>query len=83
MIVHFINGDLSTDYLERFSIIDKMNEGIKNKFNDKTKVLPGLAAALLYSGYGKKNKDNLNFTSNKSSSLSETNSKKYCSNTQK
>jgi len=71
--VHFINGDLSTDYLERFSIIDKMNEEIKNKFNDKTKVLPGLAAALLYSGYGKKNKDDLNFTSNKS--LSETNSK--------
>ena len=41
--VHFINGDLSTDYLERFSIIDKMNEEIKNKFNDKTKVPPGLA----------------------------------------
>jgi len=74
---HFINGDLSTDYLERFSIIDKMNEEIKNKFDDKTKVLPGLAAALLYSEYGKKNKDNLNFTSDRSSSLStETNSKK-------
>ena len=74
---HFINGDLSTDYLERFSIIDKMNEEIKNKFDDKTKVLPGLAAALLYSEYGKKNIDNLNFTSDRSSSLStETNSKK-------
>ena len=67
--VHFINGDLSTDYLERFSIIDKMNEEIKNKFNDKTKVLPGLAAVLLYSEYGKKNKDNLNFTSDRSSSI--------------
>ena len=75
--VHFINGDLSTDYLERFSIIDKMNEEIKNKFDDKTKVLPGLAAALLYSEYGKKNIDNLNFTSDRSSSLStQTNSKK-------
>ena len=42
--VHFINGDLSTDYLERFSIIDKMNAEIKNKFDDKTKVPPGLAA---------------------------------------
>src|SRR6478609_6953661 len=74
---HFINGDLSTDYLERFSIIDKINQEIKNKFDDKTKVLPGLAAALLYSEYGKKNKDNLNFTSDGSSSLStETNSKK-------
>ena len=54
-----------------------MNAEIKNKFDDKTKVLPGLAAALLYSEYGKKNIDNLNFTSDRSSSLStETNSKK-------
>src|SRR5919112_3845018 len=45
---HFINGDLSTDYLERFSIIDKMNE---------------------------QNKNNFNFTSNRSSLSTETNSK--------
>ena len=48
---HFINGDLSTDYLDRFSIIDKMNEEIKNKFNNKTKILPGVAAVMLYSEY--------------------------------
>ena len=52
---NFINGDLSTDYLDRFSIIDKMNNEIKNKFNDKTKVLPGVAAVLLYSEYVKNN----------------------------
>ncbi len=50
---HFINGDLSTDYLDRYSIIDKMNNEIKNKFNDNTKVLPGIAAVLLYSEYVK------------------------------
>ena len=50
---NFINGDLSTDYLDRFSIIDKMNNEIKDKINDKTKVLPGIAAVLLYSEYVK------------------------------
>jgi acetyl-CoA/propionyl-CoA carboxylase len=50
---HFINGDLSTDYLDRYSIIDKMNNELKNKFNDNTKVLPGVAAVLLYSEYVK------------------------------
>jgi hypothetical protein len=48
---HFINGDLSADYLDRFSIIDKMSDEIKNKFNDKTKILPGVAAVMLYSEY--------------------------------
>jgi acetyl-CoA/propionyl-CoA carboxylase len=52
---NFINGNLSTDYLDRFSIIDKMNEDIKNKFNDKSKILPGVAAALIYTEYAKKN----------------------------
>jgi acetyl-CoA/propionyl-CoA carboxylase len=50
---YFINGDLSTDYLDRYSIIDKMSNEIKNKFNDKTKILPGLATVLLYSEYVK------------------------------
>jgi acetyl-CoA/propionyl-CoA carboxylase len=52
---NFINGDLSTDYLDRFSIIDKMNEDIKNKFNDESKILPGVAAALIYTEYSKRN----------------------------
>ena len=39
---HFINGDLSTDYLERFSIIDKMNAEIKINSTIKQKpFLPG------------------------------------------
>jgi hypothetical protein len=53
--INLINGDLSTDYLDRFSIIDKMNNEIKDKISDKTKVLPGIAAVLLYSEYIKNN----------------------------
>ena len=63
---NFINGDLSTDYLDRFSIIDKMNEDIKNKFNDKSKILPGVAAALIYSEYAKKNSSSNNLGSSAS-----------------
>ncbi len=63
---YFINGDLSTDYLDRYSIIDKMNNEIKNKFNDKSKVLPGVAAVILYSEYVKKNNyNNPSFTDTK------------------
>ena len=64
--INFINGDLSTDYLDRFSIIDKMNNEIKDKINDKTKVLPGIAAVLLYSEYIKNNPNfaNTNATKN-------------------
>ncbi|MGN6629020.1 MAG: hypothetical protein ACTHKJ_03990, partial [Candidatus Nitrosocosmicus sp.] len=65
---NFINGELSTDYLDRFSIIDKMNEDIKNKFNDKSKILPGVAAALLYSEYAKKNSSSNNLGTNASPS---------------
>jgi acetyl-CoA/propionyl-CoA carboxylase len=56
--IYFINGDLSTDYLDRFSIIDKMNDEIKDKFNDKTKVLPGVAAVVLHSEYVKSKTNN-------------------------
>ena len=66
---HFINGDLSTDYLDRFSIIDKMNNEIKNKFNDNAKILPGVAAVMLYSEYIK---SGININSG-SSSLSSAN----------
>ena len=51
--IHFINGELSTDYLDRYSIIDKMNDEIKGKFNSESKVLPGVAAVLLFSEYAK------------------------------
>jgi len=59
---HFINGELSTDYLDRFSIIEKMNSEIKNKFKDKdgAKVLPGVAAVILHSEYVKLNNNRNN-----------------------
>jgi acetyl-CoA/propionyl-CoA carboxylase len=63
--INFINGDLSTDYLDRFSIIDKMNNEIKDKINDKTKVLPGIAAVLLYSEYIKNNPNFANTSATK------------------
>jgi acetyl-CoA/propionyl-CoA carboxylase len=50
---HFIKGELSTDYLDRYAIIDKMNDEIKSKFNNDSKVLPGVAAVLLFSEYAK------------------------------
>jgi acetyl-CoA/propionyl-CoA carboxylase len=52
---NFINGDLSTDYLDRFSIIDKMNDEIKSKLSDTAKILPGVAAVVLHSEYVKSN----------------------------
>ncbi len=72
---HFINGDLSTDYLDRFSIIDKMKNEIKNKFNDKTKILPGVAAVMLYSEYIKSS-SNINSGSSSLSSASSANATK-------
>ncbi|MEJ7641538.1 MAG: acetyl-CoA carboxylase biotin carboxylase subunit [Candidatus Nitrosocosmicus sp.] len=69
---HFIKGDLSTDYLDRFSIIDKMRYEIKNKFNDKTKILPGVAAVMLYSEYVKSS-SNINSVSSSQSSATSTN----------
>jgi acetyl-CoA/propionyl-CoA carboxylase len=59
---HFINGDLSTDYLDRLSIIEKMNNEIKNKFKDKdgSKVLPAVAAVILHSEYVKLNNNRNN-----------------------
>lgn len=51
--IHFINGELSTDYLDRYSIIDKMNDEIRGKFNSESKILPGVAAVLLFSEYAK------------------------------
>src|ERR671935_1249084 len=41
---NFINGELSTDYLERFKIFDKMNEDVKERAMDKA---PAAVAALL------------------------------------
>ncbi len=44
---NFIKGELSTDYLERFKVFDKMNEDVKNQANSKAKA--AVAAVLLQS----------------------------------
>jgi acetyl-CoA/propionyl-CoA carboxylase len=49
---HFIKGDLSTDYLDRYSIIDKMKAELKVKnSNLEKRILPAVATALLHSEY--------------------------------
>ena len=45
---HFINGDLSTDYLDRYSIIEKMRKELKTKNSDRQKrLLPAVASAII------------------------------------
>lgn len=52
---HFINGDLSTDYLDRYSIIEKMRKEIKAKNSDKSKrLLPAVASAIIQTEYVKR-----------------------------
>ena len=43
------NGQLSTDFLKRFDMIDRLEEDIKNK--RKEKELPAIAAAIMYSEF--------------------------------
>ncbi len=49
---NFIKGNLSTDYLERFGIINKMNEDAKER--SKKFSYAAIAAALLQSEFGKR-----------------------------
>jgi acetyl-CoA/propionyl-CoA carboxylase len=49
---NFISGELSTDYLDRFKIFDKMNEQAKEEV--KAKALAAVAAVLLHSEFVKK-----------------------------
>jgi len=49
---NFIKGELSTDYLERFKIFDKMNEQAKDAA--KEKAMAAVAAVLLQSEFVKK-----------------------------
>jgi acetyl-CoA/propionyl-CoA carboxylase len=45
---HFINGDLSTDYLDRYSIIEKMKKELKTKNSDRQKrLLPAVASVII------------------------------------
>ncbi len=53
---HFINGELSTDYLDRFSIIEKMNKELENESANKLKrVFPAVASALIQTNFIKRN----------------------------
>ncbi|MGI0049197.1 MAG: acetyl-CoA carboxylase biotin carboxylase subunit, partial [Nitrososphaera sp.] len=49
---NFIKGELSTDYLDRFKIFDKMNEQAKEAA--KERALAAVAAVLLQSEFVKK-----------------------------
>src|SRR6476661_7905023 len=49
---NFAKGELSTDYLDRFNLIDKMKEDARDR--SKKKSLPAIAAMLLHSEYVKK-----------------------------
>jgi len=52
---HFINGDLSTDYLDRYSIIEKMRKELKAKNSDKSKrLLPAVSSAIIQTEYVKR-----------------------------
>ena len=46
---HFIKGELSTDYLERYALMDKLLKDTKG-LSSQTQV-PALAALLLYSEF--------------------------------
>ncbi len=46
---HFIKGELSTDYLERYALMDKLLKDAKS-LSSQTQV-PALAAILLYSEF--------------------------------
>jgi acetyl-CoA/propionyl-CoA carboxylase len=49
---NFINGELSTDYLERFKILNKMNEDAKGAAKKSAKA--AVAAVLLQSEFVRK-----------------------------
>jgi len=62
---NFIKGDLSTDYLDRFSIIEKMKNEIRIKnSNMEKKVLPAVVSALMQNNFIKQNKLQNNFMCN-------------------
>jgi acetyl-CoA/propionyl-CoA carboxylase len=55
---YFISGELSTDYLDRYSIIQKMKDEQKSYNSDLHKrLLPAVSSAILQSEYVKKSND--------------------------
>lgn len=61
---NFIKGDLSTDYLERFKIFDKMNEEAKEDAKERARA--AVAAALLQSELVKKSSSSVQTAAAKS-----------------
>ena len=62
---YFISGELSTDYLDRFSIIQKMKDEQKSFNSDLYKrLLPAVSSAILQSEYIKKSSNTQNNSSN-------------------
>lgn len=62
---NFIRGDLSTDYLDRFSIIEKMKNEIKiQNSNMEKKVFPAVVSALMQNNFVKQNKSQNNLICN-------------------
>jgi acetyl-CoA/propionyl-CoA carboxylase len=62
---YFISGELSTDYLDRYSIIQKMKDEQKSFNSDLHKrLLPAVSSAILQSEYIKKSNSTQNNTSN-------------------
>ena len=52
------NGDLSTDFLKRYDMIDKLSEDLKNEKENKSEA--ALAAAIIHSEYFKSRIQNTN-----------------------
>ncbi|WP_148687144.1 acetyl-CoA carboxylase biotin carboxylase subunit [Candidatus Nitrosocosmicus hydrocola] len=62
---YFISGELSTDYLDRYSMIQKMKDEQKALNSDlQKKLLPAVSSAILQSDFIKKNNTSENNTSN-------------------
>jgi acetyl-CoA/propionyl-CoA carboxylase len=72
---NFIKGDLSTDYLDRFNLMDKMHQNAKNRTQKLSSA--ALAAALLQSEYikiGSSNSTEINNTNATSTTTATTRS---------
>ena len=58
---NFINGELSTDYIDRFKLLDKMNEDAKEQSRKISSA--AIAAILLQSEFIKKGRAGISSTS--------------------
>jgi len=63
---NFVNGEISTDYLDKFKLIDKMNQDAKTRSKNVSSA--AVAATLLQSEYIKKGVNNSSYIKRKSGS---------------